>query len=94
MKEIKVSDECAGMIEALRDGTLFESECGFILDALYELNYMLCEGKTSEVVGRHANRIHKAMDLLLEYYYQIKKLAYLDEDSLKDGEVQVTLAEC
>lgn len=93
MKEIKVSDECANMIEAYKDTMSIQAECEYILDALYDLNYMLNAGKDVPEVGTHANSIHKAMDMLLNHYKCVKTLAYSDKDHRRDGEVQVTQAE-
>ena len=94
MKEVKVSDECATMIDWYRrdDWEGFRYECEDILDAVGGLNDMLDAGKDSSEVARFANDIHIATKRLLQYCRLIKALAY-DGDNRRDGEVQVTQAE-
>lgn len=94
MKEVKVSDECARMIEWYRrdDWEGFRYECEDILDALDGLNQIINAGRDSAEVARYANDAHIAIDRLLQYYKLMKTLAY-EHDDRRDGEVQVTQAE-
>ena len=95
MKEVKVSDECARMIEMLRDGDWFGyyRECEHILNVLSGLNELQeCAEESDEVAG-HSSDIQRASAMILYHYKVMKRLA--DEEDFKDeGKVLVTQTEC
>ena len=91
MKEIKVSDKAAAVIESLRDTAIgsMEGEYEKILDSLSGLNNIICGGRDSEEVAFYANDAQRAMDVIMDYF-GLLKLIYYENDQMTDGEVKVT----
>lgn len=91
MKQIKVSDEAAAVIESLRDTAIgsMEGEYEKILDSLSGLNNIICAGRDSEEVAFYANDAQRAMNVIMDYF-GLLKLIYYENDQMTDGEVKVT----
>ena len=91
MKEIKVSDKAAAVLESLRDTAIgsMEGEYEKILDSLSGLNNVICAGRDSEEVAFYANDAQRAMDVIMDYF-GLLKLIYYENDQMTDGEVKVT----
>lgn len=91
MKEIKVSDKAAAVIESLRDTAIgsMEGEYEKILDTLWGLNNLISAGRDSEEVAFYANDAQRAMDVIMDYF-GLLKLIYYENDQMTDGEVKVT----
>lgn len=91
MKQIKVSDKAAAMIEQFRDSSIgsMEGEYEKILDSLSGLNNVICAGRDSEEVAFYANDAQRAMDVIMDYFNLLKVL-YYENDVMTDGEVKVT----
>ena len=93
MKQIKVSDKAAAMIEQLRDSSIgtMEGEYEGLLEAISGLNNLISAGRDSEEVAFYANAAQRALDKILDYF-DLLKVNY-ECDPLEDGEVKVTQAE-
>ena len=93
MKQIKVSDKAAAMIEQLRDSSIgtMEGEYEGLLEAISGLNNLISAGRDSEEVAFYANDAQRALDKILDYFDLLKVLHY-ECDPLEDGEVKVTQA--
>lgn len=91
MKEVRVSDICAKVIEDLRKNgnANYNGDCEKILDSLSGLNDLISAGRDSEEVAFYANDAQRAMDVILDYYNFLKLLSY-ENDMMTDGEVKVT----
>ena len=92
MKEIRVSDICAQVIEDLRknDNANYNGELEGILDVLSDLNSMVCFARESREVAFFVDGLQRAQDKVLEYYGLLKQLSY-DYDLQDFGSLTVEL---
>lgn len=90
MKEIRVSDTCAQVIEDLRknDYANYNGELEGILDVLSDLNNMICFARESLEMSFFVDGLQRAQDEVLEYFGLLKQLAY-DHDSKGFGSLTV-----
>ena len=92
MKEIRVSDTCAQVIEDLRknDNANYNGELEEILDVLSDLNNMICFARESKEVGFFVDGLQRAQDKVLDYFGLLKQLSY-DYDLQDFGSLTVEL---
>ena len=90
MKEIKVSDTCAQIIEDLRknDNANYNGELEGILDVLSSLNSMVCFARESREVAFFVDGLQRAQDKVLDYFGLLKQLSY-DYDIKDFGKLTV-----
>ena len=92
MKEVRVSDICAKVIEDMRknNNANYKGELEAILDALSDLNSMICFARESREVGFFVDGLQRAQDKVLDYYGLLKQLTY-DYDIQDIGSLTVEL---
>lgn len=90
MKEIKVLDTCAQIVQDLRKNDYNGYYCDLegILDVVSDLNNMICFARESKEVGFFVDGLQRAQDKVLEYYGLLKQLTY-DFDIQKFGSLTV-----
>ena len=92
MKEIRVSDTCAQVIEDLRknDNANYNGELEGILEVLSDLNNMISFSRESREVAFFVDGLQRAQDKVLDYYGLLKQLSY-DYDLQDFGSLTVEL---
>jgi hypothetical protein len=92
MKEIRVSDTCAQVIEDLRknDNANYNGELEGILEVLSDLNNMISFSRESREVAFFVDGLQRAQDKVLDYFGLLKQLSY-DYDLQDFGSLTVEL---
>ena len=92
MKEIRVSDTCAQVIEDLRKNgnANYNGELEGILEVLSDLNNMISFSRESREVAFFVDGLQRAQDKVLDYFGLLKQLSY-DYDLQDFGSLTVEL---
>lgn len=92
MKEIRVSETCAQVIEDLRknNSANYHGELEGILEVLGDLNNMISFSRESREVAFFVDGLQRAQDKVLDYYGLLKQLTY-DYDIQDIGSLTVEL---